>query len=142
MKNQVIYVPFRNIGVLCDDVPFIIHKLGDENFYIVAVGSCFQVFRSDKLTISLISKVAPGKISHLAAFKHDTYVSINNIIYKYRRAHLMGKVAELPSEVRGMRVVGEVLLAYDTENNLKVRFFFFHFFAIFLIFSFRRRYSI
>lgn len=60
-----LYMPFRTIGVLSGDVPHQLCRLGDQNFLSVACGPFIQVFRTDKLTVSMMIKVKAGDISHL-----------------------------------------------------------------------------
>lgn len=60
-----LYLPYREIGVVCEDVPFYLSRLGSDNFLILSTGSSFQVMKTDKLTTSLISKDCKGKISHI-----------------------------------------------------------------------------
>ncbi len=119
-SNSLIYTPFRSLGLICDEVPPAITKLGDDLFFTISCGHVFQVYRSDKLQVVLISKPAPGEISHLCTSNHDTFVSVENAVYRYRRAHLMNQVLECPGKVKGLLCVGEALLCYDEQNNLFV----------------------
>ena len=38
-----VFVPFRALGLISDDVPFSIQKRGKETFITVSVGNCWQV---------------------------------------------------------------------------------------------------
>ena len=47
--------PYRAIGLVTSDVPFVLNNLGTQSFLTVAIGNAFQVFKCEKLTLSLVS---------------------------------------------------------------------------------------
>jgi U3 small nucleolar RNA-associated protein 21 len=61
--SVALYEPFRVVGLVSDDIPFVLQKLGDETFLYTVVGNCFQVFKTDRLVVCLVSRPAPGKIN-------------------------------------------------------------------------------
>ena len=85
-----LYVPYKAVGYVADDVPFVINDLGGELFLSVSIGKAFQVYRLDKLQVCLVSRQIDGngKISSLQVLGHDTFVSIDNKIYVYNRAEI------------------------------------------------------
>jgi U3 small nucleolar RNA-associated protein 21 len=66
----MLYAPFKSIGLVTDENPFVVNRLGEEIFITVSIGSHFQVFRFNKLTACLISKPVPGKINCIQVFVH------------------------------------------------------------------------
>ncbi len=136
-----LYSPYRAIGYVCDANPFSVNRLGEEIFVTVSIGSCFQVFRLNRLVACLVSKKAPGNISgvqvryllkfsfeHVAltpsllllqAIEHETFAAVGNNILVYDRANIVRKY-EHANAVVGMISVGKTLISYDVENNIKV----------------------
>lgn len=51
---------------------------------------------------------------------HHTFVAVGTSVYQYNRAHLSGKLFDHDYLVKGVFVLGEVLLSFDASNNLKV----------------------
>jgi len=79
--STALYEPYRVVGLVSDNAPFVLQKLGDEVFLTAVVGNCFQVFKTERLVVCLVSKPAPGKITALQVRityqrpKHCTNVS-------------------------------------------------------------------
>lgn len=119
-KTSLLYAPFRSYGLICGDNQYIAHKLGDELFLTIPIKNYFVVYRTDKLVVCLVSKPAPGIITSLAVHNHDTYVSVGSSVYKYRRAHLVGRMMDFNSDICQIQVVGDVLVGYDNGNNFQV----------------------
>ena len=71
-----LYSPYRAIGYVCDANPFSVNRLGEEIFITVSIGSCFQVFRLNRLVACLVSKKAPGNISGVQVCFHYFYMRI------------------------------------------------------------------
>jgi hypothetical protein len=46
---------YRAVGVICTDTPFVVNHLGAQSFLTVPIGNAFQVYKCDKLTLSLVS---------------------------------------------------------------------------------------
>lgn len=115
-----LYAPYKQVGFVTDGSSFCLNQLGDERFLTVTIGNSFQVFRVDKLTVCLVSKEAPGKISSLAVSGHETYCAVDNTIIVYNRNRIVNKYEQHQAVILGLYIIGKTLLSYDTENNLKV----------------------
>lgn len=50
-----VFRPYRAVGVVTEDVPFVLNTLGAKNFVTVSIGRAFQVFDTDKLSLAIIS---------------------------------------------------------------------------------------
>lgn len=65
-EMSLLYLPYREIGVITNDSPVHVTRLGNENFLSVAIGESFQIMRVDKLNTCLISKPCDSVITHVA----------------------------------------------------------------------------
>jgi hypothetical protein len=115
-----LYSPYRAIGYVCDGNQFSINRLGEEIFITVSIGSCFQVFRLNKLVACLVSKNVPGKINCIQSIGHETFVGVNNDIIVFDRANIVRKYEAHQHQVAGFVAIGTTLISYDTANNVKV----------------------
>ncbi|OII74731.1 beta transducin with WD40 repeats [Cryptosporidium ubiquitum] len=112
VNSSNLLVPLHSIGFVTDEVPFVLEKLGDEYFIVVATGHYYQVYDLDQLRIKYISQRTGNRIENLAA-KHETvFVSMGNIIEGYNRHEKTFEV-EHKSKVKGMLVLGELLISWD-----------------------------
>jgi hypothetical protein len=64
-SSDTLYLPYKVVGVVVDNAPFVVNAMGEETFLTAPIGKMFQVFRADRLTPVLVSKAAPGPISML-----------------------------------------------------------------------------
>ena len=115
-----LYAPYKQVGFVTDGIGFNLNQLGEEKFLTVTIGNSFQVFRVDKLTVCLVSKEAPGKISSLAVSGHETYCAVDNKIIVYNRNRIVNKYEQHQASILGLYIIGKTLLSYDTENNMRV----------------------
>lgn len=124
--DKALYVPFRVLGQVTSELPFALNRLGDEYFLTVSIGKSFQIFRTDRLAVCLVSKPVPaGEISLIQVHNHETYVvAQERFIYKYRRTSIIKTIdAGQGCNIKGMLIVGDILLYYDCNNHVKVNDF-------------------
>lgn len=157
MSSPPLYLPYREIGLVCDSSPFVLAKRGTENFIVVPIDRFFQVVRVDKLTTVLISKQCAGRIESLAVrfvtvsfyvfTKTNSYVlqvhgnltfaSTGKRIFRYKRTEIVDEINQHHFPITGMSVVGDILLSYDTSGNVVVRFFVLMILSIMIVFFVR-----
>jgi U3 small nucleolar RNA-associated protein 21 len=132
-----LYTPYRAVGYVTDGVPFVVNQLGDELFLLVSIGKAIQIFKLDRLTSCLVSQQLPENITSLVvslsysgweavmillvqACGHETYASSGSNIYVLWRTKVVNEYNAHSCEILGMTIVGNILLSYDCENNIKV----------------------
>lgn len=75
----LLYLPYREVGVITNDIPVCISRLGNENFLTVSIGKSFQVMKVDKLSTCLISKPCDSDITHIAvSFVNNAILFLEN----------------------------------------------------------------
>ncbi|KNE54973.1 hypothetical protein AMAG_00911 [Allomyces macrogynus ATCC 38327] len=119
-RSSGIFVPFRALGTICNDVPFDLQALGADHFVTTCVGNAFHVYNCDRFRLMAVSTPTPGPISALAAFKETTFAACHNVVYVFRRGK---KYAELRNDkidgtIIQMMVFGDYLLALSDDNLL------------------------
>eukprot|EP00808_Paulinella_micropora_P025869 g1004.t1 len=61
--------PFRTVGVVIDDQPFHLKRMGDQNFLTVSIGKAWQVFNCEKLRLALVGPEREGDIVALTSVR-------------------------------------------------------------------------
>ncbi len=51
---QPLFKPFRALGYITEDVPFVVHRRGKEAYVCVSVGRAWQVYNCAKLTLIMV----------------------------------------------------------------------------------------
>ncbi|GBG32733.1 WD repeat-containing protein 36 [Hondaea fermentalgiana] len=108
-----LFEAYRTIGVVCDDVPFALNRLGKERFATVSVGKGFMVYDLDKLIVKLVSPpVLKKDITKLACKGDVTFAACGDEIIEWKRAKIARTL--LPAGRHGaiveMSVFGHVLV--------------------------------
>lgn len=115
-----LYAPYKAIGYVTDG-PFVINRLGEENFLVCSIGKCFQVYRIDRLAVCLISKqTANGVIRAIQVFGHETYCAVGNEIVVYDRTRVVRVYNAHTADITGLVTIGRILLSFDSSNTLNV----------------------
>lgn len=120
MSSQSLYAPYKVVGYVCDSVPYAMQELGGEWFITVSVGRSFQVFKVNKLYACLVSEQAPGDITRIQVKGHETYVSVGQDIFIYKRARIVKKLSAHNSIISELLCVGGSLISVDLKNTVKV----------------------
>ena len=119
-----LYAPYKAVGIVTDGKPFAVNQLGTETFLTVSIGSVFQVYRVDKLTVCLVGRETPGAedITALAVADKETFCAVGNKILVYNRTQLVRTYEEhaAASKLLGLCMVGRTLLSWDDKGELRV----------------------
>ena len=117
-----LYTPYKAVGIVTDGKPFAVNQLGTETFLTVSIGSVFQVYRADKLTVCLVGRETPGgeEITALAVADKETFCAVGKKILVYNRTQIVRSYDEHASTILGLCMVGRTLLSWDEGGELRV----------------------
>eukprot|EP00606_Chrysophyceae_sp_TOSAG23-5_P000671 GSChrysophyteH2.ASY1.ANO1.1331.1 assembled CDS len=117
-----LYTPYKAVGIVTDGKPFAVNRLGTETFLTVSIGSVFQVYRADKLTVCLVGRETPGgeEITALAVADKETFCAVGKKILVYNRTQIVRSYDEHASTILGLCMVGRTLLSWDEGGELRV----------------------
>jgi U3 small nucleolar RNA-associated protein 21 len=118
--DSLLYSSYKAIGYVTDGSNFIINRLGNEIFLTTSIGKSFQVYRFDKLSVCLVSAMAPKIIQSMAVIGLKTYVGIDHDIFIYKRTKICHKLKYHHENIMGMISIGHYLLSYDSNKNVIV----------------------
>jgi U3 small nucleolar RNA-associated protein 21 len=115
-----LYTPYKAVGVVTDGKPFVVNHLGEETFISVTIGSLFQVYRTDKLTVCLVARETPNAeiITALQVAGNETFCAVGKSILVYDRTRLVRKYDEHSAAILGLCMVGRMLLSWDSAGQM------------------------
>jgi hypothetical protein len=96
-KMSALYSSYKAVGYVTDGTPFVLSKLGEENFLTTSIGNSFQVYRVNRLNVCLVSASISNddqtsqttkNITSLQSHGHETFASVGNTVVVFNRAEL------------------------------------------------------
>ena len=121
-----LYSSYKAIGYVTDGNPFSVNRLGDDNFLTTSIGTSFQVYRTDRLAVCLVSQPCSGVIRSILAIGHETFCVVERDIVVYNRTKVVRVYSEHGFPVLGLIHIGKILISFDEGNFITVmRFFIF-----------------
>lgn len=106
-----LYAPFRELGLVCDDVKFLHVNKGGVGYIICSVGHTFHIYSLEKLELVFVGPTFDGTISALAALNDMTFVAIRGKIHVVERNVEVAQIEIKNGLVSSMMVLGEFLIA-------------------------------
>jgi U3 small nucleolar RNA-associated protein 21 len=92
--GDVIFKPYRAIGLVCDELGFVYHRNVQEKQLTASIGHAFLTYSGDKLRIIYASPHIDRKISCLAIYKDYVFTACGSEIHMWAKVH---KVASQPT---------------------------------------------
>ncbi|KAI9312356.1 Utp21 specific WD40 associated putative domain-containing protein [Dichotomocladium elegans] len=80
-----VFQPFRALGYITDDIPFVVETRGQDFFLTTSVGYNFQTYSMDKMRLLFVSPRTPKRITAMAAAAGITYIAYGSTIAGYKR---------------------------------------------------------
>eukprot|EP01022_Parablepharisma_sp_SALTPOND_P000854 TRINITY_DN105149_c0_g1_i1.p2 TRINITY_DN105149_c0_g1~~TRINITY_DN105149_c0_g1_i1.p2 ORF type:complete len:1065 (+),score=106.10 TRINITY_DN105149_c0_g1_i1:9590-12784(+) len=120
LSQDIIFKPFRAVGLICDNLGFIYHRNIPEKQFTVSVGHAFQTYSLDNLRLIYVSPHISARISALGVYKDFVFTACDNEIYMWSKAHSRATLAEHKAELVNLLVVGDTLLSLDKNGKMIV----------------------
>ncbi|KAI8805203.1 Utp21 specific WD40 associated putative domain-containing protein [Cladochytrium replicatum] len=116
-----LYVPYRALGYITNDVPVCVQNLGTAYFLATCIGRSFQIYNCEKMNLLFVGTPTSEPITALAAHKELTFVASGAHVLTYRRGKELSRMTA-PSKTQVISVIflGEVILALGLNNTLFV----------------------
>ncbi|CAO3687016.1 unnamed protein product [Rhizopus stolonifer] len=84
-KHSKIYQPFRAIGYVTNETPYVINSLGQTYQLTTSVGKSFQTYDLGRMNLLFVSTPTEQPITAMASFKKMTFVASGNNVFGYLR---------------------------------------------------------
>ena len=116
-----LYSSYKAIGYVTDGNPFFLNRLGDDNFLTTSIGKSFQVYRTDRLVVCMVSQPCSGIIRSILGIGHETFCAVESEIIVYNRTKIVRVYREHAFPVLGLISIGKILISFDEGNVLTVK---------------------
>lgn len=88
-NSSLLFDAYRTIGLVCDDVPFAVHRNGSQRYLTASIGRSFVVYDLDKLIVKMASapRISNNKrsIGAIAAIGEKTYLTCGSDVTEWVR---------------------------------------------------------
>ncbi|KAK9786275.1 hypothetical protein WJX73_004830 [Symbiochloris irregularis] len=115
-----LFLPFRALGYITDDVPFAVQRRGRETFVTVSVGKTWQVYNCSKLRLALVGPQLPHQISALASKGDLTFAAVGAEVVACQRVHRIGTYCGHTSAIIQLLCLGNILLSLGADQKVCV----------------------
>ncbi|KAL4210717.1 hypothetical protein CU097_012847 [Rhizopus azygosporus] len=120
-KHSRIYQPFRAIGYVTNDVPYVINSLGQSYLLTTCVGRSFQTYDMSKMNLLFVSTPTEKPITAMASYKKLMYAAAGNTVFGYLRGKQVSQVGGTGDfTIMQILVLGGYMVALCDDNTLKV----------------------
>ncbi|ORX84248.1 WD40 repeat-like protein [Anaeromyces robustus] len=117
--DSKLYYPFRKLGQVTNDVPFIIQNRGQQFFITTCVGNSFQIYDCEKMHLLFVGTKTEKPISSIAAYSNYTFAASGSDIIIYKRAKEVGKLNnDISGRINSLLTFGSQLLIALYNDNL------------------------
>ena len=116
--QDIIFKPFRAIGLVCDNLGFIYHRNIPEKQFTVSVEHGFQTYGVDGLRLIYVSPHVSRRITSMAVYKDLILTASKNEIEVWLKTHSREKLTEHKAEVISLLVAGDMLISLDTKGKV------------------------
>lgn len=114
-----LYAPFRDLGLICDEVKFATNFKGGVGYITCSIGYTFHIYSLEKLELVFVGPIFDSKITALAAFKDFTFAATASVIHVVERNVEVAKIDLKQDCIHTMAIFGEFLVA-SGESSIYV----------------------
>ncbi|KAK3815988.1 MAG: WD40-repeat-containing domain protein [Linnemannia gamsii] len=118
-----IFVPFRAIGYVTNEVPFNIQARGQAYFLTTCVGTTFHIYDVAKMNLQFVGAHTSQPITALAALGDLTFVACGSDVVSYKRAKEVGRFTcdeEGKLSIASLEIFGQHIISICSDNSVKL----------------------
>ncbi|KAI8967024.1 Utp21 specific WD40 associated putative domain-containing protein [Mycotypha africana] len=120
-NHSKIYQPFRAIGYITNEVPYVINNHSNEYFLTTCVGSSFQTYNLGKMNLLFVSTPTEEPITALATYRKIVYAAAGNQVIGYKRGKEISRVGGKDNfTIMQILILGAYIAALCDDNTLKL----------------------
>eukprot|EP00889_Picochlorum_renovo_P002478 jgi/Picre1/29508/NNA_004894.t1 len=114
---MALFVPFRALGLVTEDAPFVTQRRGKETFITLSVGDSWQIYNASNLRLRLIGPKLKGDITSLGCKGDLTFAAVGERIIETRRFIFRGSIGLLEVLVWSIGDYGEPVSELDLGDD-------------------------
>ncbi|KAG0284216.1 hypothetical protein BGZ96_011385 [Linnemannia gamsii] len=118
-----IFVPFRAIGYVTNEVPFNIQARGQAYFLTTCVGTTFHIYDVAKMNLQFVGAHTSQPITALAALGDLTFVACGSDVVSYRRAKEVSRFTcgeDDRLSIASLEIFGQHIISICSDNSVKL----------------------
>ncbi|ORX58325.1 WD40 repeat-like protein [Hesseltinella vesiculosa] len=116
-----IFQPFRALGYITNDTPFVVESRGQEYFLTTSVGHNFQTYNLSKMHLLFVGPTTDQAISAMTSAGGLTYIATGNTVTAFKRGHEVQRLQGASEFViTQLIVMGHLVTALCDDNVLRV----------------------
>ncbi|KAF9932543.1 hypothetical protein BGZ75_004042 [Mortierella antarctica] len=118
-----IFVPFRAIGYVTNEVPFSIQLKGQAYFLTTCVGSTFHIYDIAKMNLLFVGPHTATPITALATFNDLVFVATGSDVVSYKRAKEVGRFScgtDPRLSIASLEIFGQHIISICSDNTIKL----------------------
>ncbi|KAI8084571.1 Utp21 specific WD40 associated putative domain-containing protein [Halteromyces radiatus] len=120
-NRSKIYQPFRALGYITNDIPFIVESRGQDYFLTTSVGHNFQTYNLAKMNLLFVGPSMDQAITSMAAGGGLTYIACGNTLLSFKRGKELNRiVGDSDYTIFQLIVLGSLVAGLCDDNTLKV----------------------
>ncbi|KAF9189420.1 hypothetical protein BGZ51_009596 [Haplosporangium sp. Z 767] len=118
-----IFVPFRAIGYVTNEVPFNIQARGQAYFLTTCVGTTFHIYDVAKMNLLFVGPHTYTPITALASLGDLVFVATGSDVVSYKRAKEVGRFScgtDLKLSIASLEIFGQHIISICSDNTVKL----------------------
>ncbi|KAG0238082.1 hypothetical protein BGW42_007636 [Actinomortierella wolfii] len=118
-----IFVPFRAIGYVTNEVPFNIQARGQAYFLTTCVGSTYHIYDVAKMNLLFVGPHTSTPITALASSGDITFVACGSDVVSYKRSKEVGRFScgtDTRLTIASLEVFGQHIISVCSDNSVKL----------------------
>ncbi|KAF9392883.1 hypothetical protein CPB97_007409 [Podila verticillata] len=118
-----IFVPFRAIGYVTNEIPFNIQARGQAYFLTTCVGTTFHIYDVAKMNLLFVGAHTSTPITALAALGDLVFVACGSDVVSYKRAKEVGRFScgtDPRLSIASLEIFGQHIISICSDNSVKL----------------------
>ena len=114
-----IFQPYRAVGMVASETPFVLNYQGDATFVVVSIGMAYHVYRTSDLSLVFVSPQLPTKLSAVAVWHDVTFCASEHNIFVVHRTKLVKTLKGHSGNIVALLILGDFLLSLCQDGMMK-----------------------
>mmetsp|Transcript_13275 Transcript_13275/g.24902 ORF Transcript_13275/g.24902 Transcript_13275/m.24902 type:complete len:864 (-) Transcript_13275:28-2619(-) len=117
---MAVFEAHRTLGLVCDTLPFALHREGTKYYLSFPVGRSFLTYEADSLKLRLLGCQLDLPSTSTAAYKDKVLVAVGSRVLSWHKVRLVKTYEGSKTAIKELAVLGDYLLALNQSAQLIV----------------------
>ncbi|KAL1914934.1 uncharacterized protein VTP21DRAFT_7850 [Calcarisporiella thermophila] len=116
-----LYQPFRAVGYVCNEIPFLVQSRGQDYFLTTCVGKSFHIYNCSKMNLLFVGPQTENPITAMACQGDLTFAASGSDIIIYKRTKEISRIkTDVTGSIVSLLMFGQHVIAVTDDNSLKM----------------------